>query len=88
MRFIQNIKSMIETISPVIFASHIAEKELSNPSFTAASIFFCVLNLSLILSKIMIFASIAIPIDNTKPAIDASVNTIQNCFKIASVIAT
>ena len=46
------------------------------------------LSSSFILSKIRIFASIAIPIERTKPAIEASVNTTQNCFKTASIIAT
>ena len=85
--FIPNIKRIPATINPVILASQIAEKDLSNHICTASLNFSHFLNSSFILSKMMIFASIAIPIESTNHAIDARVKTIPNCFNIASVIA-
>jgi hypothetical protein len=85
-RFIPNTKRMRATIRPVIFASQIAENDLSNHIFTDSRIVFHCLSSSFTLSNMRIFASIAIPIERTKPAIEARVRTTQNCFKIANVM--
>lgn len=85
---IPNTKSMIETISPVRLESQIALKEESNHFCTACSSLFHLRISSFILSNISIFASIAIPIDRTSPAILASVRTIPAYFKIAKIITT
>ena len=85
-RFIQNIKRIMATMRPVMFASQMAEKDLSNHILCASLRVFPFLISSFILSKIKILASIAIPIERTSHAILASVRTIQNCFNIASVI--
>jgi len=74
------------TMRPVMFASQMAEKDLSNHILCASLRVFRFLISSFILSKIKILASIAIPIERTSHAILASVRTIQNCFNIASVI--
>jgi hypothetical protein len=83
---IPKIKRIHATIRPVILASHIAENDFSNPIFTDFLRFSHVLSSSFILSNMRIFASIAIPIDNTSPAIEARVRTTPNCLRIASVI--
>ena len=57
----------------VMFESKILVKALSKPELIAVNKFLPAFNSSLVLSKIRIFASTAIPTDNTKPAIPASV---------------
>jgi hypothetical protein len=84
---IPNIKRIAATISPVIFASQIAENDLSNHVLTASLRSAHFLSSSFTLSNMSIFASIAIPIESTNPAIEARVNTTPNCLSIASVIA-
>jgi len=67
-------------MKPVTLLSHIADHDFLNQTSTESAIFFHDFNSSLILSKINIFASIAIPIDNISHAIDARVKTVQNTF--------
>jgi len=74
---------MKATINPVICPSHIALNDCSNPSFKALSIFAPSLISSFILSKISIFASIAIPIERIRPAIEARVRIIPKNFTTA-----
>jgi len=83
---IPKIKRIPATIRPVIFASHIAENDFSKPILTASLSFSHFFISSFTLSNIKIFASIAIPIESTSPAIEARVRTIPNCLRIASVI--
>lgn len=75
-------------IIPVICVSQIAENDPENQIRSASSSFSPFRSSSFIRSKIKIFASIAIPIESTSPAIEASVRTTQNCFKIARVATT
>jgi intein-encoded DNA endonuclease-like protein len=82
-RFIQNINKTNATSIQVICPSHIALKDCSNQFFRAISIDLLSRNSSLIRSNIRIFASIAIPSERIKPAIEASVRTIQRDLTIA-----
>ena len=81
--FTQNINNMSATIIQVRFESHIADQDFSNHSLIALSSFCHEAIASFILSKIKIFASIAIPTESISQAIDASVKTIQNILTIA-----
>jgi hypothetical protein len=87
-RFTQNINNIIATINHVKFESQIADHDCLKPIAVASLSFFHFVISTLILSNIRIFASIAIPIDNIKPAIDASVNTIQSVLIIDNTITT
>jgi len=82
--FTQNINNIRATISHVKLESQMAVHDFLNPIVVASSNFFHFFTSSLILSNISIFASIAIPIDRIKPAMDARVRTIHNVFIIVS----
>jgi len=82
--FIQKINKIKAIIRPVRLLSHIADQDLPNHSSTDFLSLCPSLILSLILSKISIFASIAIPIESINQAIEARVKTTQNAFTIAS----
>jgi len=69
-----NANSNTAAIRVVILASSIVDIALSKPFFTIWKTFFCFYLSSLILSKIRTFASTAIPIVNTIPAIPGNVN--------------
>jgi len=73
-------------MKPVTFESHIALHDLSNHTFTALSRSFPSLISALTLSNISIFASIAIPTESMRPAIEARVSTIPKVLSIASTI--
>jgi hypothetical protein len=66
-----------------MFESHIAVQEVLNHISRASCIFFHSLSSHFILSKIKIFASIAIQTDRTSQAIEARVRTIQKIFTTA-----
>jgi hypothetical protein len=75
---IPNTNNIRATIKPVTLLSQIADQDFENHTLLASSNFFPTFNSSLILSKMRIFASIAIPILKIKPAIEARVSVIQN----------
>jgi hypothetical protein len=85
-RLIPNINRIIATINQVTLLSQIADQDFLNPVFVACTISSHAFNSSLTLSKIRIFESIAIPILNIKPAIDARVRVIQRDFIITRTI--
>jgi len=82
----QNINNINEIISHVTFESHIADHDFSNQILDELIILFHCFNSSLILSKINILASIAIPIDSINPAIEANVNVTHKNLIIDNVI--
>lgn len=81
-KFIQNMNNISAIKSQVIFESQIADQELLNHISNESFILFHKASSAFILSKIRIFASIAIHIDSISHAIDAKVNTIPNIFTI------
>ena len=83
---IPNINSIVATMKPVTFESHIALHDLLNQVFTAFSKSFHSLSSALTLSNMSIFASIAIPTESIRPAIEASVRTIPKVLRIARTI--
>jgi hypothetical protein len=83
--FIQKIKSIIAVINHVKFESQIADQDSLNHEPVASKIVSPSFNFSLILSKIKIFASIAIHIDNITQAIEAIVNTTQKNLTTANI---
>jgi hypothetical protein len=83
--FIQNTKRMIAVISHVKFESQIADQDSLNQEPVASKIVSPSLNFSLILSKIKIFASIAIHIESITQAIEAIVKTTQKIFTTAKI---
>ena len=85
---IPKIKSISATINHVRFASQIAEKDCVNQASTASRNFLFLRSSSLMRSKMRIFASIAIPSESTRPAIEARVRTIENCLSINNIITT
>jgi len=87
-KLIQKINRIIATISPVTFESQIADQDFLNQILAALAIFSHLLSSSLILSNIKILASIAIPIERIKPAIEARVRVIQRTLIIVRIIAT
>ena len=72
------LASTSAAIRVVTFASSIVTNALLYPAFTEEIISFPPLSSSLILSKIITFASIAIPIVSIKPAIPGSVRVAPN----------
>jgi hypothetical protein len=66
------------TKNQVTFESQIADQDFLNQILLASKRFFHHFISSLILSNISILASIAIQIDNIRPAIDARVNVIPS----------
>ena len=84
--FIPKMNNIIATRSPVILESQIADQELLNQIFNDSFMLFHSLSSAFILSKIKIFASIAIQTDSINQAIEARVKTIQNIFTIAKTI--
>jgi hypothetical protein len=82
------MNKIIATIRPVTLESQIADQDFLNQILAEFIIFSQDSNSSLILSKISIFASIAIQIESIKPAIEARVRVIQRTFTIAKIITT
>tara|TARA_B100000700_G_C14338034_1_gene531343 strand:+ start:62 stop:523 length:462 start_codon:yes stop_codon:yes gene_type:complete len=91
-----NINNNKAAIKVVIFASKIVEIALSKPFLIADKVLLLFLYSSLILSKIKTFASTAIPIVKTIPAIPGNVNVapivpnkdiIINRFAISEILA-
>ena len=85
-----------DAINVVILASKIVDIALSNPFLIADKVFVFFENSSLILSKINTFASTAIPIVNTIPAIPGRVKVapmipnkamMMNKFIISDILA-
>lgn len=87
-KLIPNIYKIIATIRPVTFESHIAVHDFLNHILAALLIFSQAVSSSLILSKIKILASIAIPIDKIKPATEARVRVTHRNFMTDNIIAT
>jgi hypothetical protein len=84
--FIPNIYKIKATIKPVTFESQIADQDFLNQISVASGSFLPKAISSLILSKINIFASIAIPTERINQAIEARVKTVQVDFTIAKTI--
>ncbi|MDR2411523.1 MAG: hypothetical protein LBD88_02890 [Candidatus Peribacteria bacterium] len=83
--FTQKIKSIIAVISHVKFESHIADQDSLNQESVASKTLSPSFSFSLILSKIKIFASIAIHIESITQAIEAIVITTQKVLTTANI---
>jgi hypothetical protein len=83
---IQNINNIIATINQVTFESHIADQDFLNHNLLASLKSFQSEISFLILSKISMLASIAIPIDKINQAIEANVKTIPKTLIINKTI--
>jgi hypothetical protein len=84
-RLIPNIYNIIATKNHVTLESQIADHDFLNQILDASRRFFHQFNSSLILSNINILASIAIQIDNIRPAIEASVKVTSKDLIIAKI---
>jgi hypothetical protein len=87
-KLIPKIYKIIATKNQVRFESQIADQDFLNQILLASIKSLPFLSSSLILSKIRIFASIAIPIDNINHATEAKVRVTQNDFIIVKTITT
>ena len=70
---VPKLKRMAQVISEEMLESRIEDQALSNPAKSDSSLGLPHLTSSLILSKIKMLASTAMPIERTKPAIPANV---------------
>jgi hypothetical protein len=81
------MNNIIATINHVTFESQIADHDFLNQITVASFKSFHHFNSSLILSKIRILASIAIPIERINQAIEARVKTTHKLFIIDNINA-